>query len=87
MVVLLSLAALSACSGSVDSGTGGTSTTSSSGGSSACDDYAAKAQGCCDKLTDAADKTSCEASLKNIHDQGNEAACQVALDVLGTACD
>ena len=55
-------------------------------GSSACDDYAAKAQGCCDKLADAA-KTSCEASLKTVQDNGDADACQAALDLLGTTCD
>lgn len=56
-------------------------------GSSACDDYAAKAQGCCDKLTDATAKSTCEATLKSVQDNGDADACQVALDALGTTCD
>ncbi len=56
-------------------------------GNAACDDYAAKAQKCCDKITDATAKASCESQIKAVTDVGNADACTAGSTVLGTTCD
>ena len=50
-------------------------------GSSACDDYKAKVDECCDKLTDATAKDLCKSVSAAATENADNDACQAALDV------